>query len=46
MLTYFFLLILLMPLAFLPAALEGLFSPDELAKMGIRLENLPAGEPL
>ncbi|HLO31775.1 MAG TPA: hypothetical protein VK249_21660 [Anaerolineales bacterium] len=45
MLAYIFLLILLIPLAFLPATLEGLFSPDELTKMGIRLEDSPAGEP-
>jgi hypothetical protein len=38
MLAYALLLILLVPLTFLSANLENLFSPDELTAMGIRLE--------
>jgi len=45
MLAYILILILLLPVAFLSATLENLFSPDELTEMGIRLENPRASEP-
>ena len=38
MLVFALLLILLIPLTFLSAALENLFSPEELNVMGIRFE--------
>jgi hypothetical protein len=46
MLAYVLLLILLVPLTFLSAALENLFSPDELTAMGIHLETPQAEETL
>jgi hypothetical protein len=39
MFTYAFILILLLPVAFLCSTIEGLFSPDELTEMGIRLRS-------
>jgi hypothetical protein len=39
MLSGILVLILLLPIAFLPLTLEHFFSADELTEMGIRLEN-------
>ena len=39
MLASILLLILLLPVAFLSSTLESLFSPNELAEMGIRLDS-------
>ena len=39
MFIYALVLILLLPIVFLATTLEILFSPDELAEMGICLEN-------
>ena len=39
MFTYAFILILLLPVAFLCSTIEGLFSPDEWTEMGIHLRS-------
>jgi hypothetical protein len=39
MFAYAFLLILLLPVAFLSSTVEGLFSIEQLTEMGIRLED-------
>jgi hypothetical protein len=39
MFAYAFILILLLPVAFLCSTIEGLFSPDELTQMGIRIRS-------
>jgi len=39
MLTYIFILIILLPFAFLSSTIEDIIPPDELNAMGIRLEN-------
>ena len=44
MFAYALILILLLPIAFLPLILEIFFSPDELTEMGIRLDTQQAGE--
>jgi len=43
MFAYALIFILLLPITFLIATLEDLFSPDELTEMGIQLENTSVG---
>jgi hypothetical protein len=44
MFTFMLVLILLLPVALLPPALETLFSASELTEMGIRLEGSQSGD--
>jgi hypothetical protein len=46
MLAYAIILILVVPAAFLSSTIESLFSPDELAEMGICLGSHRTEEPL
>lgn len=39
MFAYAFILMLVLPVAFLSSTVESLFSPDELTEMGIRIGN-------